>query len=62
MAKNKNAVVLLSGGLDSSTVLAIAKESGFNPFTLSFRYGQRHGIELESASRVAEASSMPGDR
>ncbi len=51
----KNAVVLLSGGLDSTTTLAIAKSEGFTPYALSFRYGQRHAVELESASRVAEA-------
>ncbi|MGV9862627.1 7-cyano-7-deazaguanine synthase QueC [Rhodococcus koreensis] len=48
------AVVLLSGGLDSTTVLALAREQGFTPFALSFRYGQRHSVELEAASRVAE--------
>ena len=47
------AVVLLSGGLDSTTALAIAKSEGFEPYALSFRYGQRHSVELESASRVA---------
>lgn len=47
------AVVLLSGGLDSTTVLAIAKERGYDPYALSFRYGQRHEIELEAARRVA---------
>jgi len=47
------AVVLLSGGLDSSTVLAIAKDQGFAPHALSFRYGQRHGCELDAAARVA---------
>ncbi len=51
----KNAVILLSGGLDSSTVLAIAKDEGFNPYALSFRYGQRHLVELASAQRVAAA-------
>ena len=51
----KKAVVLLSGGLDSTTVLAIAKAEGFTPYALSFRYGQRHGVELESAQRVAAA-------
>jgi 7-cyano-7-deazaguanine synthase len=50
----KKAVVLLSGGLDSTTVLAIAKAEGFTPYALSFRYGQRHTVELESAQRVAE--------
>lgn len=51
----KNAVVLLSGGLDSSTTLAIAKEAGYIPYALSFRYGQRHEFELEAATRVASA-------
>jgi 7-cyano-7-deazaguanine synthase len=47
------AVVLLSGGLDSSTALAIAVERGFVTFALSFRYGQRHTRELEASRRVA---------
>lgn len=50
---NKNAVVLLSGGLDSVTVLAMAKSQGFNPYCLSFRYGQRHSHELSCASAIA---------
>jgi len=50
-----NAVVLLSGGLDSATALAIARTEGFTPFALSFRYGQRHSVELEAAARVAVA-------
>jgi 7-cyano-7-deazaguanine synthase len=49
------AVVLLSGGLDSTTVLAIGRSEGYTPYALSFRYGQRHGIELDAARRVAEA-------
>lgn len=49
------AVVLLSGGLDSSTVLAIAKAQKFEPYALSFRYGQRHTVELESAKRIADS-------
>lgn len=49
------AVVLLSGGLDSTTVLAIARSQGYEPYALSFRYGQRHTIELEAADRVAAA-------
>jgi len=49
------AVVLVSGGLDSATVLAIARERGFKCHALSFDYGQRHAIELESARRVATA-------
>lgn len=51
----KPAVVLLSGGLDSTTVLAIAKAEGYIPYGLSFRYGQRHTVELEAAQRVAQA-------
>jgi 7-cyano-7-deazaguanine synthase len=50
---SKPAIVLLSGGLDSTTVLAIAQAQGFRPYTLSFRYGQRHSIELDAARRVA---------
>jgi 7-cyano-7-deazaguanine synthase len=51
----KPAVVLLSGGLDSATVLAIAKSQGFVPYALSFRYGQRHQVELDAARRIASA-------
>jgi len=47
------AVVLLSGGLDSTTVVAIAREQGFSVYALSFDYGQNHKIELESAQRIA---------
>ncbi len=49
------AVVLLSGGLDSTTALAMAKAEGFAPYVMSFRYGQRHAMELDSARRVAQA-------
>lgn len=49
------AVVLLSGGLDSSTLLAIAKSQGFDAYALSFRYGQRHHVEIEAASRVVRS-------
>jgi len=49
------AVVLLSGGLDSTTVLAIARKQGFAAYAISFRYGQRHAVELECAERVASA-------
>ena len=52
---NQPAVVLLSGGLDSTTALAIAKAEGYEVHALSFRYGQRHAVELASAQRVAEA-------
>lgn len=47
------AVVLLSGGLDSTTTLAIAKADGFVPYALTFRYGQRHQVEIAAARRVA---------
>ena len=50
--RNKRAIVLLSGGLDSATVLAIARAEGFDCFALSFAYGQRHQIELVAARRV----------
>ncbi len=49
------AVVLVSGGLDSTTVLALAREQGFRLFALSFDYGQRHRFELEAAARVCRA-------
>ncbi|MFE6623275.1 7-cyano-7-deazaguanine synthase QueC [Streptomyces sp. NPDC057740] len=55
---DRPAIVLLSGGLDSTTVLAIAKGQGFTPYALSFRYGQRHSIELEAAQRVATAQGV----
>jgi len=57
MSNRKKAVVLLSGGLDSTTTMAVAGSLGFRLFALSFRYGQRHLIELESAARVANALS-----
>ncbi len=50
--------MLLSGGLDSTTTLAIAKHRKFEPYALSFRYGQRHAVELESAIAVAEAMKV----
>ncbi|MGD8454188.1 MAG: 7-cyano-7-deazaguanine synthase QueC [Phycisphaerae bacterium] len=49
------AIVLLSGGLDSATVLAIARAEGFAPHALSFRYGQRHAVEIDAARRIATA-------
>jgi 7-cyano-7-deazaguanine synthase len=54
----KPAVVLLSGGLDSTTVLAIAKSQDYDPYAMSFRYGQRHAVELESAGRVVAAQGV----
>ena len=53
------AVVLFSGGLDSSTCLAIAREDGFAPHALAVRYGQRHDYELTAAERVARALGAP---
>ncbi len=50
---SRSAVVLLSGGLDSTTALAIAQEEGFQCSAMSFRYGQRHAFELKAAERVA---------
>jgi 7-cyano-7-deazaguanine synthase len=49
----RSAIVLLSGGLDSTTCLAIARAEGFAPVALSFRYGQRHTVELDCARRIA---------
>jgi 7-cyano-7-deazaguanine synthase len=50
----KLAVVLISGGLDSATVLAIARSQGFDCFCISFDYGQRHRVELDAAARVVD--------
>jgi 7-cyano-7-deazaguanine synthase len=52
------AVVLVSGGLDSATVLAIAREQGFEPYAISFDYGQRHRFELDAAARVCAAARV----
>lgn len=54
MSENKKAIVLLSGGLDSTTTLAVAKYKGYSCFALSFCYGQRHHIELEAAKKIAK--------
>jgi 7-cyano-7-deazaguanine synthase len=55
MPKNgKKAIVLLSGGLDSATTLGIATNAGFECYALTFRYGQRHSIEIDSAKRIAK--------
>jgi 7-cyano-7-deazaguanine synthase len=54
----KKAVVLLSGGVDSATTLAVAVSQGFDVYALSFRYGQRHRVELEAAARVARVNPV----
>ena len=50
----KKAVVLLSGGVDSTTILAIAQSQGYDAYTMSFRYGQRHVLELDCAKQISE--------
>ncbi len=55
MNEQKKAVVLLSGGLDSATTMAIARAEGYELYALTFQYGQRHAIELEAARRIAAA-------
>jgi 7-cyano-7-deazaguanine synthase len=58
MTVSKKAIVLLSGGLDSATCLALARQDGFQPVALSFDYGQRHHAELAAARRLAAASGV----
>ena len=55
LALMKRAVVLLSGGVDSTTTLAVARQRGFATYALTFRYGQRHAAEVDAARRVAQA-------
>lgn len=57
-SSNQPAVILVSGGLDSATVLAMARAAGFAPFALTIDYGQRHRFELEAARRVCEAQGV----
>jgi 7-cyano-7-deazaguanine synthase len=59
MGQAKKAVVLVSGGLDSVTALAMAKDSGFDCYALSVNYGQRHHSELDAARRVTDAAAVP---
>ena len=61
-APKSKAVILLSGGLDSATVLAIAKAEGYEVYALSFAYGQRHSWELECARRVASSGGATEHR
>ena len=58
MSAPRKAVILLSGGLDSTTILAIAKSQAFQAYAVSFRYGQRHAVELAAAARVAETMGV----
>ncbi|MDQ6717813.1 MAG: 7-cyano-7-deazaguanine synthase QueC [Gemmatimonadota bacterium] len=58
MPQQKNAVVLLSGGLDSTTVLSIAERDGFAVNALSFSYGQRHSAEVDAARRIARSAGV----
>ena len=58
MSSKPRAVVLLSGGLDSATTLALAREAGFECHALTVRYGQRHAVEIEAARRVARAMGV----
>ena len=60
MKKQFKAVVLLSGGLDSATTLAIARDRGFEIYALSFRYGQRHAVEMKAARRIARKNKVAG--
>src|SRR5262245_36861621 len=56
------AVILLSGGLDSTTTLAVAKSQGFTPYALSVDYGQRHRVELERAAAIAKTMGVAEHR
>ncbi len=58
LSPSRPAVVLLSGGLDSATALAVARRDGFTPFAMTFQYGQRHLIEIDAARRVAAAQGV----
>jgi len=55
LSQRKKAIVLLSGGLDSATTLAVARQKKYVCYALSFRYGQRHDVELEAAKKIARA-------
>ncbi|MCK4958147.1 MAG: 7-cyano-7-deazaguanine synthase QueC, partial [Planctomycetes bacterium] len=62
MTQPNKAVILLSGGLDSATTLALAAKEGFECYALSFRYGQRHEQEISAAKRVAKTSNVAQHR
>lgn len=57
-SNKRKAVVLLSGGLDSTTVLAVAQSEGYEIYALTFRYGQRHEVEIEAARRISALSGV----
>jgi 7-cyano-7-deazaguanine synthase len=59
---HERAIVLLSGGLDSATTLAIAKAEGYDLYAISFDYGQRHQVELDSATRIAQSLQVKEHR
>ena len=58
MTKASKAVVLLSGGLDSATVLAMARSDGWQCYAMSFAYGQRHSLEIDTARKIAEKTGV----
>ena len=58
MAEKKKAVILLSGGIDSTTTLAVSIRDGFEPYAMSFRYGQRHSLEVEAARTIARSMKV----
>jgi 7-cyano-7-deazaguanine synthase len=60
--EDKKAVILLSGGLDSATTLAIARDKGFECYALTFRYGQRHKLEIEAAKKIAGTTATAEHR
>ena len=60
MSEKRKAVVLLSGGLDSTTALAIAHDEGYEVYALTFRYGQRHEVEIEAARRIVKHYGVAG--
>jgi len=59
---SRKAVILLSGGLDSATTLAVAKHEAFRPYALTFRYGQRHAVEVDAARRIGIAMGVAEHR
>src|SRR3972149_418285 len=62
MGSRRKTVVLLSGGMDSATTLAIAQHEDFEAYAMTFRYGQRHAIEVEAAKRIAASAGVAAHR